>query len=173
MAKTRSAGKTIVRAASTLVLLITSGQGATGQTWHDGSEVVQSQVGSLSHPSMRSRDGQAGQNKLLRSVDGALDEIERMIRDAYYRTALGMVDTRRGRLAELGLVSALDSRRARLEVLAATAEVALDQRVDAMRSMRRALRADPGMILDEQQTPPKVYSLLREARLGRTFRNTR
>ena len=96
-----------------------------------------------------------------------------MIEDAYFRTALGMVDTRRDRLEELAWLAALEPRRARLELLAATAQVALDQPVKAMRSMRRALRAEPGLILDQRLTPPKVYALLRKARAGRTFQSTR
>lgn len=109
----------------------------------------------------------AEQRELLRNVDRALDAIQRMIADAYFHTALGIADTKRERLNQLGLRRGLALRRARLEVLAATAEVALDQRVQALQSMRRALEANPSLILDEQRTPPKVYALLREARKGR------
>lgn len=163
----------IVRAASACGLLLAFGQGATGQVLERGPEIAQ--LEGVLPLSTSSRPGavHSQPGELLRGVDGTLDEIERMIAGAYFRTALGMVDTSRGRLDELDSVSSPNPRRARLEVLAATTEVALDLRVKAMRSMRRALRADPGLTLDEQRTPPKVYALLREARAGRTFRSKR
>ena len=48
--------------------------------------------------------------------------------------------------------------------MAATAELALGKRKSARRSMDRALRADPGLRLDETQVSPKVVALLRDAR---------
>jgi hypothetical protein len=100
----------------------------------------------------------------LQEIDRALDDIERVIDDAYFHTALGLADTRREWLAELDPRPGLASRRARLEVLAATAEVALGRRAQAAESMRRALMSDPSMSLEASQTPPKVLALLREAR---------
>lgn len=144
-----------------------------GQNLEGSAEIAQTESMSLLSTSLSPGAGHTELDELLRSVDGALDEIDRMIEGAYFRTALGMVDKRRDRLDELGPVIALNARRARLEVLAATAEVALDLRLKAMRSMRRALRADPSLALDERRTPPKVYALLREALAGRTFRSKR
>lgn len=169
----RFVAKTLARSVPLSVLLLAFAQGATGQNHESGREIARSQsvLPLPSLPDVRTRHSE--HSELLGRVDEALDEIERMIEDAYFRTALGMVETGRGRLDELGLLSALNPRRARLEVLAATAEVALDLRIKAMGSMRRALRADPGLTLDERRTPPKVYALLREARTGRTFRSTR
>jgi len=104
----------------------------------------------------------------LPEIDQALDDIERVIDDAYFHTALGLANTRREWLAELDPRPGLASRRARLEVLAATAEVALGRRAQAVESMRRALMADPSLNLEASQTPPKVLALLREARVGDT-----
>jgi len=167
----RSAGKTILRVTPACLLLLSSELGAAEPGIEGDGRIAQARR-TLSHTSSpKVHSGQAGQLQMLGRVDGALDEIERMIDEAYFRTALGMVDTRRERLNELSPIGALRPRRARLEVLAATAAIALDRRVDAMRSMRRALRADPSLTLDEQSTPPKVYALLRQARTGRTFRS--
>jgi len=169
----RAIGKSIPRAAAACVLLLAFGQGAMGQNLEGSAEIARTESMSPLPTSSSPGAEPTEQSELLRNVDGALDEIDRMIEGAYFRTALGMVEKRRDRLNELGPVRALKSRRARLEVLAATAEVALDLRLKAMRSMRRALRADPSLTLDERRTPPKVYALLREARAGRTFRSKR
>lgn len=167
----RSAGKTFLRALPACLLLLTSEVGAAEPIVEGTGRVAQAKRTPSHTSSAKLRSRHPGQLQMLGRVDGALDEIERMIDEAYFRTALGMVDTRRERLNELSPIGALRPRRARLEVLAATAAIALDRRVDAMRNMRRALRADPSLTLDEQSTPPKVYALLRQARTGRTFRS--
>ena len=69
--------------------------------------------------------------------------------------------------------SRLDSRRARLEVMTATAQVALGQRSRARMSMQRAHLADPGLALDERETSPKVLGLLRELRARPAARELR
>jgi hypothetical protein len=184
-------GNVIAGTVPACLLFLVASEGAAGQNLEVGTRAAHSEIyvpfslppspGDSTTQSERQSERQSArqpephseQIELLGRVDGALDEIEGMIEDAYFRTALAMVDARRRRFEELGLLDSLNPRRARLEVLAATAAVALDLRVKAMRSMRRALRAEPELILDEQLTPPKVHALLREARLGRTFRNTR
>jgi hypothetical protein len=148
------------------------GRGATGQMLASNSPAAEQKSESQSLMLSTLRTQGAEQRELLRNVDRALDDIQRMIADAYFRTALGIADTKRDRLNELGLRRGLALRRARLEVLAATAEVALDQHVQALESMRRALEANPSLILDEQRTPPKVCALLLEARKGHMRRST-
>ncbi len=108
----------------------------------------------------------ATRNGSISRIDESLREIEELIDDAYFRTALGLVATTRGLLEEHVAQPGLAPRRARLEVLSATAEVALGRSARAGESMRRALAADPRLDLDEENTPPKVLSLLRAARAG-------
>jgi hypothetical protein len=98
-------------------------------------------------------------------VEGRIDEVDALLARAHFRTALGVARTSLGRLDALGPAPHPDARRARLELLAATAEVALGRREAARQSLIRALVADPGLALDAGETSPKVLELLREARL--------
>jgi len=97
-------------------------------------------------------------------VDRELAEIDALLATAHFRTALAIVESTRGLLAGFGEHPRLGGRWARLEMMAATAELALGQRNRARQSMVRALRADPTLSLDEQEASPKVLELLREAR---------
>jgi hypothetical protein len=109
------------------------------------------------------RDDEAGEPRLAR-VDQELAEIDALLATAHFRTALAVVGPTREMLAGFGQHPQLGGRRARLELMAATAEIALGRRDRARHSMIRALRADPTFILDERETSPKVLDLLREAR---------
>lgn len=101
----------------------------------------------------------------LEAVDQRIGEIESLLRRAHFRTALGVTRAALRRVGEAGPVPGAKRRRAHLELLGATAEVALGRRDTARRSLMRALRADPGLALDEADASPKVLELLREARL--------
>ena len=116
-----------------------------------------------SSASVPARDDEAGALRLAR-VDQELAEIDALLATAYFRTALVVVEPTRELLAGFGKHPRLGGRRARLEMMAATAEVALGRRDRAQQSMIRALRADPTLILDEREASPKVLELLREAR---------
>ena len=56
--------------------------------------------------------------------------------------------------------------RAQLEVLAATAEIALGQEEAARESLERALRAEAGLSLDPAVHSPKLIHLLESVRGG-------
>jgi hypothetical protein len=116
-----------------------------------------------SSASARTRDDEAGAPRLAR-VDQELAEIDALLATAHFRTALAVAEPTRGLLAGFGEHPRLGGRRARLEMMAATAEIALGRRDRARQSMIRALRADPTLILDEREASPKVLELLREAR---------
>ena len=100
----------------------------------------------------------------LAQVDQELAEIDRLLATAHFHTALAVLGATRDLLDRFGEDPQLGVRRARLEVMAATAEVALGQRTPARRSMLRALRAAPDLTLDEREASPKLLELLREAR---------
>ena len=98
-------------------------------------------------------------------MDQELAGIDRLLATAHFHTALAVAGATRDLLDRFGEDPQLGVRRARLEVMAATAEVALGQRTPARRSMMRALRAVPDLVLDEREASPKLLELLREARL--------
>lgn len=102
----------------------------------------------------------------LAALDRRIDEVDRLLARAHFRTALGLARNTLGSLDASGVVLSPDTRRARLEVLAATAEVALGRRTAARESLGRALRADPALELDPEQVSPKVLELLHEARVA-------
>jgi len=106
-----------------------------------------------------------GTTARLAQVDQELAEIDTLLATAHFHTALAVVGATRDLLDRFEEDPQLGARRARLEVMAATAEVALGQRAPARRSMLRALRAAPELALDEGEASPKLLELLREARL--------
>ena len=178
----RAVTGTIGHAALACVLLLAFDLGATAQGVESHpapaapaphAPVPAAQKGASPAPRVsRPPTQETEHSKLLRNVDRTLDDIQRMIADAYFTTALGVVDSKREWLDELGPLPGLAPRRARLEVLAATAQVALERRTQALASMRRALQADPSLSLEESRTPPKIYALLREARRSRLSRSS-
>jgi hypothetical protein len=88
------------------------------------------------------------------------------VRGAEFEAALESAT--RGRAAVQALGSAADAKRAaRLEVLAATAALALGRTADAETSFARALDSDPGLTLDPQVTSPKVRRALERVRKER------
>lgn len=94
----------------------------------------------------------------------ALSEVETRVRAARFEPALESAS--RARRAADG---ADPEQRARLEVLAATAEIALGLDDAAASSFGRALDADPDLELDAAATSPKVrraFERAREARRG-------
>jgi hypothetical protein len=101
----------------------------------------------------------------LREVDRRIAQIEGALAEAQFRSALGLT---RSALSLLDPHAAEDAgvapRRARLEVLAATAEVARGRKVHARDHLVRALRADPSLVLDDRRTSPRLLALLPEAR---------
>jgi hypothetical protein len=103
----------------------------------------------------------------LAALDRRIDEVDRLLGRAQFHTALGLARNTLERLDAGGEAPHPDRRRARLEVLAATAEVALGRRDAARESLGRALQADPALALDRDRVSPKVLKLLQEARLAR------
>jgi hypothetical protein len=113
---------------------------------------------------------QGAPGETLARADRELAEIEDLVATAYFRTALSVAAATRGLLEGAGGAPAVRARRARLEVLAATAELALGRDGAARQRLARALRADPGLELDAARTSPRVTALLAEARQGLAVR---
>jgi tetratricopeptide (TPR) repeat protein len=103
------------------------------------------------------------------SIDRALGEAENELNQARFARAVELTEQTRRDLEGRGDSPDLRERRARLEVIAATALVALGRSEDAGESFARALRADPELELDPERTPPKIRRLFQQIReqLGR------
>ena len=101
---------------------------------------------------------------LLADLDRELVEIETLLASAHFHAVVSVAELTREMLSTHEGQPELNTRRARLEVMIATAQVALGRRAVAQRSMMRALQAEPALCLDERTTSPKVLELLREAR---------
>jgi hypothetical protein len=100
---------------------------------------------------------------LLAHVDRELAEIDGLLASSHFHTVLSVATSTRDLLNSVDGQLQLSVRRARLEVMVATAEIALGRRAVAQRSMMRALQAEPALSLDGRETSPKVMELLREA----------
>lgn len=99
--------------------------------------------------------------------DAALVALEGQVKAAQFEAALE--SAARGRAAAKQLGGAADTKRAaQLEVLAATAALALGRGDDATSSFGRALDQDPQLALDPATTSPKVRRALERARAERT-----
>ena len=103
----------------------------------------------------------------LETVDRILNEVEDLVRNAHFHTAIGVARTARGWDADRPTDPTLRSRRARLHVLAATAHIALNQAASARQSLRRALALNPRLLLDEATTSPKLLAVLNDLRSTR------
>jgi hypothetical protein len=91
-----------------------------------------------------------------------IDEVQEHLRAARYEQALARAERGRGELP----ADASPQRAAELEVLSATAALALDRKDVAAESLRRALAAQPMLTLDPMQTPPKVRRAFDRVRAG-------
>jgi hypothetical protein len=99
----------------------------------------------------------------LAAADAAIADASTALAQARFRDVLDARERANGLLEALGTSLEVRQRQARLEVMGGTAELALDLDADAERSLRRALRADPALVLD-QSTPPKVRRLFASVR---------
>lgn len=98
----------------------------------------------------------------LEALDEIVDEVDDLIRDAHFPTAISVAQTARTWADEAGSSPEVRARRARLQVLVATAHVALGQTDLARESLRRALSLAPHLVFDEATTSPKVLAVLRD-----------
>jgi hypothetical protein len=91
---------------------------------------------------------------------------EKALREARFELALEWVERGRRLLGSEGPTRERPGQRAQLEVLAATAEIALGREDEARESLERALRAQAGLSLDPAVHSPKVVQLFESVRGG-------
>ncbi len=106
------------------------------------------------------------------AIDRALGEAESELNQARFARAVELTEQTRREIEGRGDTPDLRDRRARLEVIAATALVALGRSEDAADSFARALRADPELELDPERTPPKIRRLFQQVREQTTRQGT-
>lgn len=87
---------------------------------------------------------------------------EKALREARFELAVEWVERGRRELEGQGPAG----QRATLEVLAATAEIALGREAAARESLERALRAEPALSLDPTRHSPKLVRLFEKVRSG-------
>ncbi len=100
----------------------------------------------------------------LGAVESGVREADTWLREARFEEALDRTDRVRVELGALGAGPEARRLRARNEVMAATAHVALDQDDAARECFRRALAAEPALDLDPATTAPKVLRVFRAVR---------
>jgi hypothetical protein len=111
--------------------------------------------------------GEDERRRVLARVEELLRESEASLEAAHFQEALGRTAAARRELdsgGAPGTPAEARALRARLEVLAAVAQVALGDDAAARRSFGRALEAQPGLELDPVRTSPKVMRALEGAR---------
>ena len=94
----------------------------------------------------------------------ALRALGQRVRGAEFEAALAAAGPLRDQLGALPPGASRDGLVVEVEVLTATAHLALGQDAAAQDSLRRALMAEPGLRLDEATTSPKVIRALEAAR---------
>jgi len=101
---------------------------------------------------------------LVAAVESDVREADELLRGARFEEAIARIDAIRGRLEGLDGGDAGPRLRARTEVMAATAYVALDREDAARECFRHALAAEPALDLDPTTTAPKVLRVFRAVR---------
>lgn len=142
------------------------GEEASGDPWADLSVPVAIRTVRARAPAPEVESSQAAPAELLRRADGLIAETEARVRAARFEDALAVAGDARLTLDDVG-EGERRPRLARLEVLRATAELALGRGDAARQSFGRALAADPNLELDAASTPPKVRRALAAARAAR------
>jgi tetratricopeptide (TPR) repeat protein len=97
-------------------------------------------------------------------VDAQLGSAALQLEQARFESAAGLADLARARLARLPAAPAVRERRVRLELVAATAHLALGELQEAGDCLQRALQARPDLTLDPAVSPPKLQRLFNEIR---------
>lgn len=128
-------------------------------------------AGLLARPALAQRATEPTPSADAAALEQAVSEIESLIADAHFRTALGVARSTRQWADDLDPHPSLRALRARLHVGIATARIALGDEGRARDSMRRALREDPELAFDERTTSPRVTALLRSVRRGAPTRS--
>jgi len=129
----------------------------------DASAKPRATTSALASPTVRPQPRAAPSESPL-VADGLLDEAEGLVRQAHFEEALEKATKAREAVPPTGDPAALGKRRARADLIAGTAQVALGQDADARASFERAIKTDPSLRLDRASTSPKVVRAFDAAR---------
>jgi LysM repeat protein len=105
-----------------------------------------------------------GPRNSLFAVDRAIRDTAQRLRSAHFEETLDEARKARSLLTPLQSEPGAAERSARVEVLAAMAEIALGRDESARASFERALLADPGLTLAPGEVSPKILRLFEETR---------
>ena len=97
-------------------------------------------------------------------IDAKLGAAEALVRGARFREALQAAEQIRPKLASIEDAPGGSLRRTQLEVLSATAQIALGRHQAARECFERALAADPELDLDAGTTSPKIRRVFETVR---------
>lgn len=116
----------------------------------------------------RSADDEADRlerrERILADIEARLDDAEALLRQAQFEAALAGARDVRGRLDAMRRAEDLRAPGVRVELLAATAQIALGDDAGASESLVRAVSLQPDLALDPRYTSPKVLRALEAAR---------
>jgi hypothetical protein len=101
-------------------------------------------------------------NPDLVALDRALVEVRVLLAEAHFLTTIGVAKSTSRWARELPASEGLLARRAQLQVLIATAQVALSRDDRARESLRLAVELDPKLVLAEPTTSPKLVRVFRQ-----------
>jgi hypothetical protein len=97
-------------------------------------------------------------------VDAMIEAAEALVQGARFRQALETANRIRPTLSSIADAPGASLRRTQLEVLSATAQIALGRHQAAHESFVRALAADPELELDAGSTSPKIRRVFESVR---------
>lgn len=109
----------------------------------------------------------AARVRRLAIIEGLLASADALAREARFEEALATLSHARRSLDGMGAGEALRAPRARLELLAATAQLGLGREAEARRHLEAALAADPEIAPDGASRSPELVRALRDARAPR------
>jgi len=115
-------------------------------------------------PAQREPEAPQSERFDFASVDARIETAALHLGEARFEAAAQQADLARARLARLASTQPVRERRVRIELLAATARIALGELDDARSCIERALGARPDLTLDADTAPPKLQRLFDETR---------
>jgi len=151
------------------VIEVEAGEGLpepVGKGSGDLGEPIRVVVARIPTPEGRSEGVRESDRPALLEAVEPIAAAEEALQEARFVLALERVERGRRLLETQGPAWERPRQRAQLEVLAATAEIALGREEAARESLERALRAQPELSLDPARHSPKLVRLFEEVRGG-------
>lgn len=120
----------------------------------------------VAHPAGAAGAGRSSTLRDLPALERSVREVGSLVAEADFQAAIARAEATRRWAEDIPRSPDALRTRARLEVLLATAQIALGDRDGARRSMRQAVYVWPLLSLDERTTSPRVVRLFRAVRGG-------